>query len=279
MTYYQLLAILSSLIVVALELTLRALQRERDQGWFLSTLGSLVGGLILLPFVPFSSFNLEPFTTALLVIAGVTWAISILAEYKSHVSLQVGVGVLISSCRTVLLVFIGALFFGENFTLWDTCGAILTLAGVILACPVHRGASLAGIGLRLLSIAASSAAIITEKVLAQRTAIELIIVGGYLIPAVIYLVARPCNWREQCVLGSTKRRSLIALYAILYTLMGPVFVVAFAFGNLGETFVISQCRPVLIMVFGAILLHERSHIPRQCVAMTVTLVGLYLLTY
>jgi hypothetical protein len=176
-------------------------------------------------------------------------------------------------------VLIGALFFDEKFTLWDTCGAILTFTGVILACPLHRGASRAGIGFRLVSIAASSVAIVTEKVLAQQTAIELIIVGGYLIPAGLYLVVRPRNWREQCVLGSIKRRSLIGLYAILYTLMGPVFVVAFAFGNLGETFVISQCRPVLIMVFGAILLHERSHIPRQCVAAIVTLIGLYLLAY
>ena len=278
MSYY-LLAIISSLIMVALELTLRALQRTRDQGWFLSILGSCVGGILLLPFVPFSSLYLNPSTIALLAVSGIAWTIAILAEYKSHVSLQVGVGALISSLRAVFLVFIGASFFGETFTVWNSVGAAFALTGVMIACPNRGGISSAGMGFKLLSITANTIAIVTEKFLAQTTSIELIIVVGYLVPAAMYLVVRPRNWREQCVLGPTKRRLLIGLYAILYTLIGPTFVVAFALGNLGETFIISQCRPVLLMIFGAILLHERSHLIRRCFATTITLVGLYLLVY
>ena len=277
MTHYQLLALVSSLNLVVLELTLRALQRKRDQGWFLSVLGSLVGGIILLPFIPFSSLHLAPSTAALLGVAGIAWAVSILAECKSHTSLEVGIGALIASSRAVLLVIIGALLFEEPFTMLDAVGAVLTLAGVMIACPVRRGAHLRGIGFRLIAVTASTIAIVTEKLLAQTTAIELIIVGGYLIPAAMYLVARPSNWREQCELGAPKRRALIGLYAILYTLIGPTFVVAFALGNLGETFIISQSRLVLIMLLGALVLHERGHLLRRCVAMVVTLVGLYLL--
>lgn len=263
--------------MVALELTLRALQRSRDQGWFLSLLGSCVGGLVLLPFVPISSLHLAPSTICLLIVAGLAWTISILAEYKSHVSLQVGVGALISSVRAVLLVLVGATFFGEAFTRQDTLGAVLAIAGVLIACPLSPGASLTGIGLRFLSITANTVAIVTEKFLAQTTPIELIIVVGYLLPAVMYLLVRPRDWREQCVLGPPKRRLLIGLYVILYTLIGPTFVVAFALGNLGETFVISQSRPVLLMILGALVLHERSHLIRRGVAMAVTLAGLYLL--
>lgn len=274
---YQLLAIFSSLIMVALELTLRALQRSRDQGWFLSLLGSCVGGLVLLPFVPISSLHLAPSTIGLLIVAGLAWTISILAEYKSHVSLQVGVGALISSVRAVLLVLVGATLFGEAFSRQDTLGAVLAIAGVLIACPLAPGASLTGIGFRFLSITANTVAIVTEKFLAQTTSIELIIVVGYLLPAVMYLLVRPRDWREQCVLGPPKRRLLIGLYVILYTLIGPTFVVAFALGNLGETFVISQSRPVLLMILGALVLHERSHLIRRGIAMAVTLAGLYLL--
>ena len=277
MNQYQLLALLSSLNLVALELTLRALQRERDQGWFLSLLGSLVGGIILLPFIPFASLDLAPITIALLGVTGIAWAVSILAEFKSHSSLEVGVGALIASSRAILLVMIGAMLFGETLTLYDSIGAALAIAGVMIACPLHHGPHLKGLGLRLVAVAASTVAIAAEKYLAQRTAIELVIVGGYLIPAAVYLMLRPGNWREQCTLGPPRRRLLIFLYTIFYTLIGPTLVVAFALGNLGETFIISQSRLVLIMLLGALLLHERRHLLRRCVATMITLVGLYLL--
>ena len=236
-----------------------------------------MGGVILLPFIPFSSLHLTPSAIALLGLAGTAWGVSVLAEYKSHTSLEVGVGALIASSRAVLLVMIGAVFFGESLTFSHAAGATLALTGVMIACPFHRGAHLKGLGLRLIAVVASTIAIVTEKFLAQRTAIELIIVGGYLIPAAMYLVLRPHNWREQCDLGHPKRRLLICLYAILYTLIGPTLVVAFALGNLGETFIISQSRLVLIIFLGALLLDEKSHLLRRYLAMVITLVGLYIL--
>jgi drug/metabolite transporter (DMT)-like permease len=276
MSTFQALAVVSSLIMIALELVLRALQRERDQGWFLSALGSWAGVIALLPFIPYSTLNLSPSTVALLGLAGSAWAISVITELKSHATLPVGLGVLVSSLRTLGLIGIGALFFAETFTTQDIVGTALALGGVLLACLWRSGAPLTGVWSRLLASAAGGAAIVTEKALAQRTAIELIIVGGYFIPGVLYLIFRPRDWREQCVLGPTRRRTLIGLYMLLYAAVGPVFVYTFAFGQLSETFVIFQSRFVITVLLGALILQEREGLISQCVGMIITLIGLYL---
>lgn len=276
MTTYETFAILSGLIMVALELVLRALQRERDQGWYLSALGSWAGGVILLPFIPYATLSLSPLTIVLLIIAGTSWAISVIADATSHATLPVGVGALLASMRTILLVIIGAVFFGEPFTQRDVLGTVLAIAGVLIACArVPRG-SLHGVWIRLVGVLASGAAIVTEKALAQRTAIELVIAGGYIIPGVLYLFLRPNNWREQLRMGSPRRLALLGVYVLLYMVIGPVFVLAFAFGNLGETFVIFQSRLVLTTLLGALILHERTGLYTKLLGMSVTLVGLYL---
>jgi drug/metabolite transporter (DMT)-like permease len=275
MTTYETFAILSALIMVALELVLRALQRERDQGWFLSALGSWAGGLVLLPFIPYSTLDLSPLTIFLLIVAGSSWAISVIADVTSHATLPVGLGALLASLRTVLLVIIGALFFGDPFNGRDMLGTVLAIVGVLIACSRKSGGSLTGIGIRLVGVVASGMAIITEKALAQRTAIELVIAGGYIIPGILYLILKPNNWREQLERGSPRRTALIGLYTILYMMIGPFFVVAFAFGNLGETFVIFQSRLVLTTLLGAIILHERTGLAWKLFGMSVTLVGLY----
>lgn len=262
--------------MVALELVLRALQRERDQSWFLSTLGSWLGGLVLLPFIPYASLNLSPTTITLLIAAGSFWAVSVYADFKSLVTLPVGLGVLMSALRTILLVAIGAILFGESFTPRDGVGATLAIAGVLIACAWKPGGKLIGAWPRLLAVIMSGAAIVTEKALAQRTAIELIIAGGYFIPGVIYLILKPVGWRKQCGLGSPRRATLIGCYVLLYAAVGPVFVTSFALGNLGGTFVIFQSRLALTMILGALILGERDGLLWKCVGMVTTLFGLYL---
>ncbi len=276
MTTYETFAILSGLIMVALELVLRALQRERDQGWYLSALGSWAGGLVLLPFIPYATLNLSPLTVVLLIIAGTSWAISVIADAKSYVTLPVGLGALLTSLRTILLVIIGAVFFGEPFTPRDVLGSVLAIAGVLVVCARIPGGNLNGVWIRLVGVFASGAAIVTEKALAQRTAIELVIAGGYIIPGVLYVFLRPKNWREQLRMGSPRRLLLLGVYVLLYMVIGPVFVLAFAFGNLGETFVIFQSRLVLTTLLGALILHERAGLATKLFGMSVTLVGLYL---
>lgn len=276
MTTYETFAILSGLIMVALELVLRALQRERDQGWYLSALGSWAGGLVLLPFIPYATLSLSPLTIVLLVVAGTSWAISVIADATSHATLPVGLGALLGSLRTILLVIIGAVFFGEPFTQRDVFGTILAISGVLIACARIPAGSVNGVWIRLVGVFASGAAIVTEKALAQRTAIELVIAGGYLIPGVLYLFLRPTNWREQLRIGSPRRLALLGVYVLLYMVIGPVFVLAFAFGNLGETFVIFQSRLVLTTLLGALILHERAGLATKLFGMSVTLVGLYL---
>lgn len=276
MSTFELLALTSSLIMVTLELVLRALQRERDQSWFLSILGSWAGGLALLPFIPYETLNLSPTTILLLVVAGASWAVSVFADCRSLATLPVGLAAILSSLRTVVLIGSGAIFFGETFTARDALGTALAIAGVLIALSSKPGRNLAGVGPRIVALMASGAAIVTEKALAQRTAIELVIAGGYLIPGVLYLILKPRGWREQCALGSPQRKALIVLYMLLYIAIGPVFVTAFAFGSLGETFIIFQSRFVLTILLGALILHEREGLFRKCVGMITTLLGVYL---
>lgn len=264
--------------MVALDLILRALQRERDQAWFLSALGSWVGGIILLPFIPYSTLALQPLSILLLFLAGAAWGVSVLCELKSHASLPVGVGALLSSLRTVILVAIGVIFFSEPITTHVVIGATCIITGVFISCPLQTRAELRGITLRFVAVCASAIAIVTEKALAQRTAIELIIVGGYLVPGILYLLMRPKNWRDQCATGPRKRAVSIALYTLLYAAIGPVFVAAFALGELTETFIIFQGRIALLMLLGALLLKERADLPRRCLGMVAVLAGLYFVT-
>jgi drug/metabolite transporter (DMT)-like permease len=278
MLQYQILAITSGIIMVALDLTLRALQRERDQSWFLATLGSWVGGIVILPFIPYSTLALHPLTVTMLFLAGSLWGVSVFCDLKSHASLPVGVGALLSSLRTVILVAIGVVFFEEPFTAHFALGSTLIIAGVFISCPLRTDSDLRGILLRLTAVLASAVAIVTEKTLAQRTAIELIIVCGYVVPAIFYLIMKPKDWRKQCTVGSRKRTVFITLYTFLYAAIGPVFVVAFAFGELSETFIIFQGRIALLMLLGALLLKERADLPRRCLGMVAVLAGLYFVT-
>lgn len=275
---YQAFAVVSGVIMVALDLTLRALQRERDQAWFLCALGSWAGGIILFPFIPYSNLSLQPLTTVLLCLAGGAWGVSVLCESKSHASLPVGVGALLSSLRTVILVVIGVVFFNEPLTTHVIIGATCIITGVFISCPLQTRAELSGITLRLVAVLASAIAIVTEKALAQQTTIELIIAGGYVVPGILYLSMRPTDWRNQCAIGPSKRAALIALYTLLYAAIGPVFVAAFAFGELTETFIIFQGRIALLMLLGALLLKERTDLPRRCLGMVAVLAGLYFVT-
>lgn len=278
MGIYQAFALISGIIMVVLDLTLRALQRERDQSWYLSTLGSCVGGVILLPFIPYSTLALHPLTFTLLFLAGSLWGVSVFCDLKSHASLPVGVSALLSSLRTVILIAIGIMFFEEPLTAYFLIGATIIIAGVFISCPLQTNSDLHGISLRLTAVLASAVAIVTEKALAQRTAIELIIACGYVVPAILYLIMRPENWREQCAGGSRRRKGLIGLYTLLYAAIGPVFVVAFAFGKISDTFIIFQGRIALLMLLGALLLKERTDLPRRCLGMVAVLAGLYFVT-
>jgi drug/metabolite transporter (DMT)-like permease len=296
MSTFENLAVLSSLIMVALELVMRALQRERDQSWFLALLGSWSGGVLLLLLIPYTTLSLAPSTIILLAVAGTSWAISVLAEFKSHTSLPVGLGALVASLHTVLLVIIGAIFFGEPFTLPDILGTALTVAGVLIACKGNSSESpgepnqnatvsrkriapwlARGTWLRLLAVIAGAAAVVAEKVLIQRAPIELILAGGYVIPGTLYLILKPSNWRDQCILGSSQRTALIGLYTLLFTAVGPLIVLSFTMGSLGETFVILQSRFVLIVILGAIILRERTGLLRRGIGMVITALGLYLM--
>jgi len=278
MAHYQLLAVISGIIMVALDLTLRVLQRERDQTWFLSMLGSCVGGMIILPLIPYSTLALQPLTCILLLVAGSLWGISVFCDLKSHTSLPVGISALLSSLRTVLLIAIGIMFFKEPLTASFLLGATLIITGVFISCPLRTNSDLRGISLRLTAVLASAVAIVTEKALAQRTAIELVIACGYVVPAILYLIMRPENWREQCAGGSRRRKIFIAFYTLLYAAIGPVFVLAFAFGELSQTFIIFQGRIALLLLLGALLLKERADLVRRCLGMFAVLAGLYFVT-
>jgi drug/metabolite transporter (DMT)-like permease len=275
---YHYLAVAVAVGSAVSDLCVRALQRDRDQSWAIGTIGSLLGSIVLLPFVELQARYLSAEVLLLFALSGVLWAFMVLWDMRSYAHADAASNAILSIVRTLLLVVAGCAVFGEKLTASIVYGGALVLCGIFVCIPFEMYRKPKGLKYRFGSIAAGTAAIIVDKTLVGLTDFRLVAWAGYILPGLVFVLLRPSGWRNELRIESASRAALMAAILTLYVGLGPFLIMSFGLGHMGSTFLVLQTKLVLVLLLSAALLHEREYLGRKIAAAGLCGAGVALMT-
>jgi drug/metabolite transporter (DMT)-like permease len=239
---------------------------------------SFAGGILILIFTGVPSFKLPgPGSLLCLICANILWAGQTFFYLQTLQILDVGISAIMDCLRYVLLVFAGAFIFYEPTSLFDWLGVIVIAASILFGVDVFQPHQRRGLLCSLGGVLCGSGALMLDKHLTSALDANLVILAGFFLPGILYLICRP---RALLSLPETVRHhhKMLMTSTVLISITGCNLVYAFGSGHLGLTMTIYQSSVVFTFALGVVVLKERSNLPKRAMAAILCLAGIAIIS-
>ena len=183
-----------------------------------------IGGVVvLLPFLGVSSLSaLSSYQILLLLASGVLLTLAALLEIYVMRRIDASAGEIFPTLTFIVSVAAGFLMFHEECSMPKALGALVIVAGIVFEARRTVLKATHGFICTLGSAALIAASMVVTKCLTDTTPPEIIILSGFAIPGIVYLIP---GWRDVVEIPATNRKSKGLIFTV------PVFdVMSYAFG-------------------------------------------------
>jgi len=234
--------------------------------WAVAWVSLVAGGLWIVPFVDVAGdiarAEWSVVTVVAFVAAQLAWAVTVFFDARAYTDLSASINALLSLFRLVLLVLVGVYVFDEAISPLGFLGALGVIGGIGVGVERRDVHAARGARDRVIAVVAGATAISLDKFLTARLPLDLVLVAGFFLPALILMVVR----RDVVGRASVDVRRLPGLYlgaAVLNALAGWALVYGFAFGDLWTTSALRHAEVVFTFILAVCFLGERDRWVRR----------------
>jgi drug/metabolite transporter (DMT)-like permease len=234
---FALLAVLSTAL---LRITLKHCAVSSDRAWATLILYHVGGVVVLIPFLGIPSLSgLSSSQILLLLVSGALFALAALLDIYAMKHIDASAGEVFHTLTFIVSVVAGLLMFHEECSLPKIFGAVIIVAGILYEARRAVLKATHGFMYKLGSAMLIAASMVITKFLTDTTPSEIIILSGFVIPGVVYLLL---GWRDLGEIPATIRKSKgLILTVPIFDAMSYAFGVnALALGEMSTTYMIFQ---------------------------------------
>jgi drug/metabolite transporter (DMT)-like permease len=252
-----LFALLSVVATALLRITFKHCAVKSSSAWTTLVLYHIGGALVLLPFLGIPEVSqLSQQQLVLLLATGVLFSLAGYFDILAMKVIDASSGEVFHTLTFIVSVAAGFLLFNEACSASKVAGALVIAAGIgYEACRAMSGAT-HGFGFKLISATLIAVAMVITKYLTASTPPEAIILSGFIVPGLVYLVL---GWRDIGEVPAVIRGSngLILIIPVLDAASYAFSIKALAAGEMSTTYMVFQTTIPAVFVL-EILLHGWS---------------------
>jgi drug/metabolite transporter (DMT)-like permease len=257
-------ALLSVFCTASLRITLKHCLVKNDRAWAPLIIFSIGGSVILLPFCKISdALALNSKQVFLLVTSGALFSIAGLLDVKAMKKIDASSGEIFHTLSFIISMAAGFIIFGEACSIQKTLGTIVITLGILFEARSAKLAANYGMIYKLGSALFTAGAVIMTKHLTNNTPPSIIILAGFLIPGIIYLLI---GWREipAIIPTITASKGLVVAVPVLEVAAYAAAVTAFAIGEFSTAYIVFQTTITAVLVLEIALYgwQHRVHLNR-----------------
>jgi drug/metabolite transporter (DMT)-like permease len=234
---YALVAVFSSAL---LRITLKHCAVSSDRAWATLILYHLGAAAVLLPFlgIPILS-TLSPHQIVLLLASGALFAMAALLDIYAMKHIDASAGEVFHTLTFIVSVVAGLFMFHEECSGPKVVGALIIVAGILYEARRALLKATHGFVYKLGSAALIATSMVITKYLTESTPSETIILSGFIIPGLAYVVV---GRRDLVEIPATIRKSNGLILAVpVFDAMSYAFgIKALAVGEMSTTYMIFQ---------------------------------------
>lgn len=234
---YALLTVLSTAL---LRITLKHCAVSSDRAWATLILYHVGGTVVLLPFLGIPTLSsLSSHQSILLVSSGLLFALAALLDIYAMKHIDASAGEVFHTLTFIVSVAAGLLMFHESCSLLKVVGALVIVAGILYEARQALRSATHGFVYKLGSAALIAASMVMTKHLTESTPSEIIILSGFVVPGIVYIVL---GWRDIGEIPATIQKSSGLILAVpVFDAMSYGFAIqALAMGEMSTTYMIFQ---------------------------------------
>lgn len=257
-------ALISVFCTAILRITLKHCLVQNDRAWSPLIIFSIGGTLILLPFCEISAaVTLNAKQISLLLASGALFSVAGLLDVKAMKEIDASSGEIFHTLSFIISLAAGFLIFGEACSLQKALGTMVIIAGILFEARSAKVMANYGMAYKLGSALFTAAAIIITKHLTHDTPPTIIVLSGFLVPGVIYLLI---GWRDlpAIVPTITASKGLIIAVPVLEVAAYSAAVIAFATGEFSTAYIVFQTTITAVLLIEIALYgwQHRIHLNR-----------------
>ncbi len=268
--------LLCGLAVACFAVVCRALMVRGADPWAVAWVSLVAGGLWIVPFVDLTGdiarAEWSVVTVVAFVAAQIAWAVTVFFDARAYSDLSASINALLSLFRLVLLVVVGIFAFGEAISVLGLLGVLGVVGGIGVGVERREIHAVRGARDRAIAVVAGATAISLDKFLTARLPLDLVLVAGFFLPALLLMVVRS----DVLARARADVRRLPGLYlgaAVLNALAGWALVYGFAFGDLWTTSALRHAEVVFTFLLAVCFLGERERWVRRGVGAIICVGG------
>lgn len=253
-------ALLSVIATALLRLTLKHCAVNSTSPWGTLILYHIGGALVLLPFLGLPALSiLSQEQIILLVATGALFSLAALLDILAMKHLDASAGEIFHTLTFIVSVAAGLLMFHEACSLAKVVGSCIIAAGILFEARQAITKTSHGFWLKLGSATLIATAMIITKQLTANTPSEIVILSGFVIPGVIYMMI---GWRDLRETPSVIRAShgVILIVPVLDATSYAFGIKALAAGEMSTTYIIFQTTISAVFVFEVMLYGWRREV-------------------
>lgn len=257
-------ALLSVICTAILRITLKHCLVKNDRAWAPLIIFSICGSLILLPFCELSDLlKLSTSQILLLAISGALFSIAGLLDVKAMKEIDASSGEIFHTLSFIISVAAGFVIFGEACSLQKAIGTLVIIGGILFEARSARITANYGMVYKLSSALFTAAAIILTKHLTTNTPATIVVLSGFLVPGLIYMMI---GWRDIAAIMPTiaASKGLIMAVPVLEVAAYSTAVTAFAAGEFSSAYIVFQTTITAVLLLKIVLYgwQPRVHLNR-----------------
>lgn len=240
---------------------------------------SAISVLLLLFIEPIKIPSISAFILFITLLGVASWSLFGRFEYFAHKYVEASTLGIIIRLATVITFILSIVFLGESLTFVKITGLLLTLAASVLVVGVPTLSEIKksrGLGYAFLITFFLGVGWTFDKVLAPVYGAVLLSLMNFLVPSVTSLLLPPLAWSEvksEFWIGSWK----MIVSAVINVLGYGAMMKALTLGDASSVIPIATSTPPLVVLGGALFLHERTGFWKKCISVVLIILAIYLM--
>ncbi len=215
-----------------------------------------------------------------LAVMGLLYGLGNIFIFRSLKQLEASRFTILFASRSIFTIIASSLFLHEGLTLVQITGAACIFLGIIL---VHsRAVKFSFHPRELMAICAAACfglANTNDRIILGHLNVFTYVFLAFLIPTIVVAVLRPHDAKQVPSLFTAKLLPKLLLLCLFYTGSSLAFFSALQSApNSSQVAAVNVSSVILIVLFSAVFLHERTDLPKKITAAILTFIGLLLIS-